>query len=90
MSEQKRKLVIKPYPSIASPPPQESTVTYQQFRGPLGLWPWPIINLLLALISQLRSLQIPVTTVEKPPLRKVYSIVRDEKGRIIEISIIEV
>jgi len=87
MSEQKQKLVLKQYPSTVPPPP-EVTFT-QQFRGPLGIWPWPLINLLLALIAQIRSLQTPAVTAERPPLRKVYSIVRDEKGRIVEVSVIE-
>lgn len=61
----------------------------EQIRGPLGIWPWPILNVLLQLIKALRNI-VSSSYIQSPatPKRggvKVYELVRDEKGRIIEI-----
>ncbi len=86
---QEQRLKLKPYPSLAPPPPQEVTVAYPAyteplFRGPLGIWPWPLVNLILTLVNRLRTLQAPAA--ERTPVRRIYSITRDQRGRIIEIT----
>ena len=39
---------IRPFTKVTS------DFSQGRFRGPLGLWPWPIVNLLLALVEQIR------------------------------------
>lgn len=56
-------------------------------RGPLGLWPFPILNVLVQLILVLRVVyQQP--SAGRAGIR-TYQFVRDEKGRIIEIVEVE-
>jgi len=55
--------------------------TYEYVRGPLG-WPYPLLN---AILQFIRLLQRRVTPVPSGGGFKIYSITRDEKGRIIEI-----
>ena len=53
-------------------------------EGPLGLWPWPILNAVLAFLYALRALR--ARAAARPRRRLVtYEIVRDERGRIVEI-----
>lgn len=58
------------------------------FTGPLGIWPWPIVNLILAVVEAIRArIYYRPTEVYRPRPRTVqYNIVRDEKGRIISIE----
>lgn len=51
--------------------------------GPLGLWPFPLLNVLLQVVLILRGAYVSA------PLRRrrmvTYEVVRDERGRIVEI-----
>lgn len=51
--------------------------------GPFGIWPFPLLNALLQFVLRLRS---TYTTVS-PKRRRltIYEVVRDERGRIVEI-----
>jgi len=53
----------------------------ESIRGPLG-WPYPLINAILQFIRLLQRRTLPSPTGGG---FKIYSITRDEKGRIIEI-----
>lgn len=59
-----------------------------RFRGPLGLWPWPLVNLILALAERLAARPPAPAPAEPPPKRRrmsVWSIERDADGRIANI-----
>ena len=58
-----------------------------KIRGPLGIWPFPILNFILALVSQLQAQQ--ASEEHRGPRKRIYQLVRDEKGRITEIVEIE-
>ena len=60
-----------------------------EIRGPLGLWPFPLLNFLLALLSQASARSQAVTADSPGPRKRIYQLVRDEKGRIVEIVEIE-
>ncbi|MEM3484789.1 MAG: hypothetical protein QXI12_04135 [Candidatus Methanomethyliaceae archaeon] len=54
--------------------------------GPLGFWTFPLLNALISTIIAIRSVsqaqaQLPARTNRIV----VYEVVRDEKGRIVEI-----
>jgi len=71
------------------PPVQIETYREEEIiRGPLGVWPWPILNVILRFIRALRKTQVqPTVPVEKPHRKRmtIHEIIRDERGRIIEI-----
>lgn len=50
--------------------------------GPLGIWPFFVLNALLMFVERLRSMRYDAPQPKRP---KVYEFVRDEKGRIIQI-----
>lgn len=55
------------------------------FRGPLGFWVWPLVNLLLSMAARMR---ISVPSPAPPTYKRrmaVWSVSRDEKGRIMDI-----
>ena len=84
MEEEKKKGLIRylPYPVQETPQyPTSSSDERPQFTGILGLWPWPLVNLLLALVERTKG------GVSVAPARKgtILEVVRDERGRIIEI-----
>ena len=61
----------------------------QYVRGPLGIWPYPILNALLHFIRAMRETRAPPSAVAPLGKRRltVYEIVRDPKtGRIMEIA----
>lgn len=58
---------------------------FQMIRGPFGFWPFPMLNALIQLVFLLKSIQQPPS---KAGIR-TYQLVRDEKGRIVEIVEIE-
>lgn len=58
-----------------------------RIRGPLGLWPFPLLNFLLELIEVMK--QQSMEEKESRPRKRIYQLVRDEKGRIIEIVEVE-
>lgn len=39
-------------------------MAYQPFRGPLGLWPWPILNLILSIIYARVSITASIPQVQ--------------------------
>jgi len=52
-------------------------------RGPLGIWPFPILNFLLLISLRRREAYFESPNPDPPrPLRR--EIIRDERGRIIE------
>jgi hypothetical protein len=53
--------------------------------GPLGIWPYPIINVLLQIIERLRSLTVrPVQAYLPKTATRRTEYIRDSQGRIIE------
>lgn len=65
---------------------QRSSSDLAQFRGILGIWPFPIINLLLALLQGAGSRAYP--SYREPERRRrmsVWELSRDSEGRIREI-----
>jgi len=55
-------------------------------RGPLGLWTFPLLNALVAVITSLASLRASPPQQESRPRARTYNIVRDEHGRIVSIE----
>jgi len=53
-------------------------------RGPLGLWPFPILNTLIIIVQLIASVRQPLQ--EGKPKARTYNIVRDERGRIVTIE----
>jgi hypothetical protein len=58
----------------------------EYIRGPLGIWPYPILNVLLQFIRRIRE----ATVAPAKPVRRrrtaVYEIIRDERGRLSSIE----
>lgn len=55
------------------------------FVGPLGIWPWPLVNILLAIAESIRARSVGSAAQVFPRVatrRTEY--VRDAQGRIIE------
>jgi hypothetical protein len=59
---------------------------FQPIVGPLGIWPWPILNVLLQLIIRLRAIRETATPIELLPktVTRRTEYIRDREGRIIE------
>jgi hypothetical protein len=62
------------------------------FIGPLGIWPWPVVNLILSIVYSIRSTslaaQAKVETAQKPFENvEYYRVVRDENGEIVGVEI---
>jgi len=82
------------FPRLLQLPPSEEvreTEEERYFTGPLGIWPWPIVNLILAIVDLIRA-QVRTSIVKRSPLSLLpktatrrREIVRDSQGRIIEI-----
>jgi hypothetical protein len=59
-------------------------------RGPLGIWPYPLINVLLQVVLVLRGLSTwqPGPVVQQVPFQRTASrrteYIRDREGRIVE------
>jgi len=76
---------------LLQPPPSEEALEGERpyFTGPLGIWPWPIVNLILALVDLTRSsvrAQTPATVRYFPKVaRRRREYIRDGSGRIMEI-----
>ncbi|RLJ01971.1 MAG: hypothetical protein DRP11_03630 [Candidatus Aenigmatarchaeota archaeon] len=96
MSERKQRLRLLTGPPSRLPQLREEKVEvvesggqeFPWFRGPLGIWPWPLVNLILAIIYSIRSRAAP-TAAPRKPTKKIYSIIRDKEGRIVEIVELE-
>jgi len=79
LRQRKRRRILQSATTEA--PSDEEYIT-----GPLGIWPWPILNVILRFIHALRRKTYVTPTVEKRKRRTViHEVVRDEKGRIVEI-----
>lgn len=64
----------------------------EMIRGPLGLWPFPLINVLYQFRINVMQQKIPRKKNEekrKRPEVSTYNVTRDEKGRIESIEIME-
>jgi len=81
----KKKKRIFPF-QVQPPPDYESRESSREwFRGPLGIWPWPIVNLLLALIEAIKAKSyVPPTQVFPRTASRRVEYIRDKEGRIIE------
>jgi len=53
-------------------------------RGPMGIWPFPILNTIIIVLNTIINIQ--QRTVETRPRARTYNIVRDSQGRIISIE----
>ena len=61
-------------------------------KGPMGIWPYPLLNVILAFIfalTMMRQGQAGASD-EGKPRRKIYQLLRDDKGRIVEIVEVEI
>lgn len=67
-------------------PKRSESVEAPLIVGPLGLWPWPILNVLVRFVYALRRAQTPATPTEYFPrtASRRVEYVRDQEGRIIE------
>jgi hypothetical protein len=54
-------------------------------RGPLGIWPFPLLNTLIQILALLYALASQAHQPSRPRAR-TYNIVRDEHGRIVSIE----
>ena len=55
------------------------------FQGPLGLWPWPFVNLVLAVVTNLGGgRQVSTQQLFPPTATRRIEYIRDNTGRIIE------
>ena len=54
-------------------------------RGPLGLWPFPILNAIVLVLRALAQVRVQPSE-ERRPRARTYNIVRDEHGRIVAIE----
>jgi len=80
--ERRKKKRLFPF-QIQPLPEYESSREW--FRGPLGIWPWPIVNLLLALIEAIKAKSyVPPTQVFPRTASRRVEYIRDREGRIIE------
>jgi len=78
---------------LQSPPSEEAQEAEEEryFTGPLGIWPWPIVNLILAIVDLIRSsirsqTQTSIVSRYFPKVaRRRREYVRDSSGRIIEV-----
>jgi hypothetical protein len=62
---------------------KETKEGYTYFTGPLGLWIFPLVNLILAIVE---SIRVRTYQVPQPKRRMtVFDITRDREGRIISI-----
>ena len=52
------------------------------FKGPLGLWPWPLFNVLLAMVETIRGRTYRGAFPKVATRRTEY--IRNAEGRIIE------
>ncbi len=57
----------------------------KRITGPFGIWPFPVLNVLLQFIQALKAVRETVYPTRRKRLT-VYEVVRDEKGRIMEIT----
>jgi hypothetical protein len=55
-------------------------------RGPLGIWPFPMLNTLVLIVQLVVGARYVTPVEEKKPKAKTYNIVRDEHGRITAIE----
>jgi hypothetical protein len=55
----------------------------RMLRGPLGLWPFPILNFLLSIL-QVSSLQTSRLTAQNV---ETWELVRDERGRLVNVVV---
>jgi hypothetical protein len=54
-------------------------------RGPLGIWPFPLLNTIIQVLFLLSTLASQAYQPSRPRAR-TYNIVRDERGRIVAIE----
>ena len=84
LRRKKRKRLLYPQPEY-EPYPDRGLY----FTGPLGIWPWPIVNLILAIAEAIRSRSRtrypsePTQLFPRVATRRT-EYVRDASGRIIE------
>ena len=73
---QERKLTLK---TVDEEPQYVNIITPDNITGPLGLWSFPLINLLITLVRAHHLMS------KRFRRRTTYEIIRDERGRIVEI-----
>lgn len=62
-----------------------------EIRGPLGIWSFPLLNMLMRLLNQQR----PTVQFQTPPLTQQvtqnneenWELVRDDKGRLVNVVV---
>jgi hypothetical protein len=70
----------------------EGDKPFPVIRGPLGIWPFPLLNTiiyifwLLAQVPGQAGVEVRVREEARRPKARTYNIIRDEKGRIIAIE----
>jgi len=81
------------FPRLLQSPPSEEAQEEEgrYFTGPLGIWPWPIVNLILAIVDLIRSsirsqTQTSIVSRYFPKVaRRRREYIRDSSGRIVEV-----
>jgi len=55
--------------------------------GPLGIWPWPLLNVLIQFLYALRQLNMQSYQPEHETARTkaVYRVLRDEEGNVVGV-----
>ena len=86
LRRKKRKRLFYPQPEYDS---YSDTDTGLYFIGPLGIWPWPLVNLILAIVEAIRirsRMRYPTEPVQVFPrvASRRTEYIRDKEGRIIE------
>jgi len=73
------------FPLLQLQPRQQAAGT--TFRGLLGPWVWPLVNLILAVAEGKRTRALPQAPVVPEQRRRMslWDITRDKEGRIISI-----
>jgi len=64
---------------------ESSTSSEEYIHGPLRIWPYPLLNALFMFFKRLRSLSSRSQSPRKRKRMTIYSLNRDENGRIIDI-----
>lgn len=85
MSEEKRILNIEKFPILQRIPTPSSNTVAGRFAGILGLWAWPLVNLILALAENKRRGYIQPVVQERKRRMSLWDVTRDKEGRIISI-----
>jgi len=81
LEEKKKRILISPGRFIL---PSRPETEQRRFVGPLGIWPWPIVNLLLTIIENMSVRRYTPSYYFPRTATRRIEYIRDSQGRIIE------